>query len=109
MSERFQKRIEDFQCLNCGAQVQGNGFTDHCPKCLYGKHVDVNPGDRANECGGTLKPLNIAPNKSGYKIFYGCQKCGTSIANKASENDDISNFIDSQNNPDSLAERLPPI
>ena len=30
--------------------MKGNGYTNHCPKCLWSKHVDINPGDRgANE------------------------------------------------------------
>ncbi len=93
MSEKFQKCVEDFQCLNCGQEVSGNGFTDHCPNCLYSKHVDINPGDRANNCRGILKPINIAPKKSGYTIFYKCLSCDLEITNKTAEQDDITNFL----------------
>lgn len=108
MSEKFQRRKEDFDCLNCGTQVIGNGFTDHCPNCLYSQHVDINPGDRANECRGMLRPIDIAPNKSGYKIFYECQKCGLKMSNKSADNDKISKFISNQNEPSQLNKRLPP-
>ncbi|MEK7158524.1 MAG: RNHCP domain-containing protein, partial [Patescibacteria group bacterium] len=47
MSRTFQRRVEDFTCESCGAQVTGDGYTNHCPQCLVSKHVDVYPGDRA--------------------------------------------------------------
>src|SRR3990167_4839651 len=55
--KKFQRKIEDFVCENCGCGVKGDGYTNHCPKCLWGKHVDVNPGDREEECGGMMKPI----------------------------------------------------
>ena len=95
MAEDFKRNIEDFTCISCGEFVVGNGYTDHCPKCLYSRHVDINPGDRAalNICGGLMKPINIAPIKNGYKIFYVCEKCGYEYSNKANESDEISKFI----------------
>ena len=52
----FQRRIENFVCEHCGEKVIGDGYTNHCPKCLWSKHVDVNPGDRMAHCGGMMKP-----------------------------------------------------
>jgi Zn finger protein HypA/HybF involved in hydrogenase expression len=48
----FKRTIEDFTCEHCGEQVTGNGFTNHCPQCLWSKHVDIDPGDRLALCGG---------------------------------------------------------
>ncbi|MBU3901416.1 RNHCP domain-containing protein, partial [Patescibacteria group bacterium] len=45
-SKKFQRKIEDFVCGHCGPKIKGTGYTDHCPKCLWSQHVDVNPGDR---------------------------------------------------------------
>ena len=45
---------------------------DHCPYCLYSKHLDINPGDRANECEGLLRPIGIEKFKDTYKIVYEC-------------------------------------
>ncbi len=56
---RFQRRIENFTCGNCGAEIVGGGYTDHCPFCLFSKHVDVNPGDRNAKCGGVMKPVAV--------------------------------------------------
>lgn len=50
--KKFQRQIEDFVCEKCGKEVKGDGYTDHCPRCLRSKHVDVNPGDRRSKCNG---------------------------------------------------------
>ena len=52
---------ESFECENCGKNVSKSAYTarDHCPFCLYSKHVDINPGDRNNKCLGLLKPIGI--------------------------------------------------
>ena len=42
-SLKFKRKKENFVCENCGAEVKGDGFTNHCPKCLYSKHVDIFP------------------------------------------------------------------
>ncbi|HQY53570.1 MAG TPA: RNHCP domain-containing protein [Ignavibacteria bacterium] len=39
MDRKFQKRTEDFTCGNCGCKVTGDGYTNHCPECLYRMHV----------------------------------------------------------------------
>lgn len=31
----------------------GSNHRNHCPNCLYSLHVDIEPGDRESECGGT--------------------------------------------------------
>lgn len=64
-------------CEVCGTQVVGNGYTDHCPNCLYSKHVDSRtPGDRSSDCHGLLKPIGIRYKNSKYQIQYCCTKCG---------------------------------
>ena len=57
--KRFNRRIEDFTCEHCGTEVHGNGYTNHCPNCLWSKHVDINPGDRAADCGGLMEPIAV--------------------------------------------------
>jgi len=87
----FTKRDESFECENCGKQVEKLGYTsrDHCPYCLYSKHVDVMPGDRAEECQGKLAPQQVELNsKREYVIIYKCEKCHQIRKNKAAEDDD---------------------
>ncbi|MCW6159483.1 MAG: RNHCP domain-containing protein [Candidatus Micrarchaeales archaeon] len=85
---RFTRRSEDFVCDNCGKEVKGNGYTDHCPRCLYGKHVDVNPGDRKSNCRGALVPTSATHDRGGFVIHYKCKKCGMEKGFKAAPDDD---------------------
>jgi len=86
---KFQKNIENFTCEHCGALVKGTGYTNHCPKCLWSKHVDVFPGDRAEECGGLMEPIGLAAKKSGYILTHRCIKCGEERTNKCVHEDNI--------------------
>ena len=70
------RKREDFVCERCGEKVIGDGYTDHCPKCLWGKHVDkIIPGDRESKCGGLMEPIEAVYEKGRFKIKYRCQKC----------------------------------
>jgi hypothetical protein len=75
MTKKFQRKIEDFVCENCGAKIKGNGYTDHCPKCLWSKHVDINPGDRESDCGGLMEPIGAKIEGKERIIYYKCTKC----------------------------------
>ena len=88
--KQFTKRDEEFVCENCGKKVLKLGYTsrDHCPHCLYSKHVDNMPGDREAECRGLLKPVQVElDSKKGYVIIYKCEKCGAIRKNKAAVDD----------------------
>ena len=74
--KKFQRRTEDFTCAHCGALVTGNGYTNHCPQCLYSRHVDINPGDRAAACGGLMQPIEIQNKGDAWIILHHCQACG---------------------------------
>lgn len=86
----FQRKIEDFTCENCGAKVSGTGYTNHCPKCLWGKHVDIYPGDRAEDCGGMMRPMCLLKDGDDFVILHKCQKCGIERKNRTAKDDDLS-------------------
>ena len=87
MSKAFARKKEDFICEMCGEKVHGNGYTNHCPKCLTSKHVDINPGDRACDCGGLMPAIGL-DNKNGELVLVQqCQKCGFVRRNKISDDD----------------------
>ena len=86
---KFQRKIEDFTCEHCGQAVSGTGFTNHCTACLWSKHVDVNPGDRAEACGGLMEPIAVAQKKGSYRIQFRCVKCKSERWNKAAPEDDF--------------------
>ena len=92
-SKKFQRRIENFICEKCGAKVKGNGYTDHCPVCLWGKHVDVNPGDRVAGCGGLMKPVGVIKKGDGHVIKYRCMKCKHQFGVKLAQNDNFEAMI----------------
>jgi DNA-directed RNA polymerase subunit RPC12/RpoP len=87
----FVKNDESFVCNNCLKKVEKLKYTsrDHCNHCLYSIHIDIHPGDRSNECRGTLKPFNIeGSNKvNGEVIVYKCLKCGQIVRNKVANDD----------------------
>ena len=85
-SKRFSKNDDGFVCQHCESVVLPLGYSsrDHCPFCLWSLHVDVNPGDRANTCGGQMEPIRVEPDpKKGYVILHQCQKCGEIHRNRA--------------------------
>ncbi|RJQ35083.1 RNHCP domain-containing protein [Candidatus Parcubacteria bacterium] len=86
----FQKRIEDFVCEHCHAVIKGSGYTNHCPKCLWSKHVDVSPGDRKEVCGGMMAPVRIEGATPEYVLVHRCERCGIERRNKLSDSDDMS-------------------
>lgn len=93
MSRRFQRTIEDFVCGHCGFEVQGTGYTNHCPRCLWSRHVDVMPGDRLADCGGLMAPVAVESKADAYRILHRCQICGTEKWNQASPGDDFDRLV----------------
>ena len=83
-------------CENCGKKVPKLGYScrNHCPYCLHSKHVDINPGDRAEKCHGDLEPVGAEiDSKKGYVIIFKCKKCGKLRRNKAAKDDDMDMII----------------
>lgn len=92
----FNMIDESFVCENCGKKVKKLGYTarDHCPYCLYSKHVDINPGDRNNSCKGMLEPVGIEKFKDSFKIIYLCEKCHKTHKNIMAKDDDMNKIIE---------------
>ncbi len=91
----FNMIDESFICEHCGKNVQKLNYTarDHCPYCLYSKHVDIMPGDRKNSCCGLLEPVSIEKFKDNFKIIYKCQKCKELHKNIMAKDDDMNLII----------------
>ena len=71
----FKRTIEDFTCAHCGTPVIGTGYTNHCPQCLWSKHVDITPGDRLAQCQGMMRPVSLEGSTPHYRIVQLCEKC----------------------------------
>ncbi len=94
MSSTFIRNREDFRCEHCGREVQGNGYTNHCPYCLYSKHVDIFPGDRSATCGGLMAPVRVELAQSHRFLVHRCEKCGHQRKNKCAENDSFEALLE---------------
>lgn len=91
--KKFQKKIENFVCEKCGNKVEGDGFTNHCSVCLWSKHVDINPGDRAEKCGGMMKPVGLDKKGEVFSVVQVCEKCGHERKNKLEKGDSFDEAI----------------
>jgi hypothetical protein len=85
----MSRRAENtgFTCEQCGKAVEpvsDGSYRNHCPFCLYSKHVDNEPGDRLSTCGGLMEPVGATYHtKKGYQIRHRCLTCGAEQLNKA--------------------------
>lgn len=89
MTAKFTRVKEDFVCEHCQYAVEGNGYTNHCPACLWSKHVDVNPGDRAATCSSLMKPQDFELRGEERRITHRCVTCGHTKSNKTSPEDNF--------------------
>jgi len=92
-TKKFQKRIEDFVCGHCNKRIKGGGYTDHCPYCLWSRHMDINPGDRDCECQGIMKPMGVEVKKGKWILHYRCQKCGFKFKVKTGPDDNFEEIL----------------
>ncbi|MFH1173234.1 MAG: RNHCP domain-containing protein [bacterium] len=98
MPRRFQRKKEDFTCAHCGFFVSGNGYTDHCPRCLWSLHCDINPGDRDCSCHGLMEPTGVEVSGGEHIIHYRCLSCGFKHRVKSLANDNYDEIVKLSNN-----------
>lgn len=89
----FIKKQEDFICEHCGYETKGTGYTNHCPKCLWSKHVDHDPGDRLEPCGGLMYPSDLYYKKGDWIIVHKCELCGFTRNDHVRPEDDFSEAV----------------
>ncbi len=94
MTKLFSRHKEDFICEVCKKKVKGNGYTNHCPFCLTSKHVDINPGDRANPCKGLMPTIAVEKKGEQFILIQKCEKCGHIQRNKRQEDDNFKKIIE---------------
>jgi len=84
---------EAFKCGHCrafiGPTVSGGKHRNHCPLCLWSKHVDGRrPGDRASECRAMMQPIGMAYRPNGEQmIVHRCLGCGADRRNRVAADD----------------------
>ncbi len=83
-----------FKCGHCkqfiGAPLCGGKHRNHCPNCLYSKHVDRSmPGDRRSDCGSLMAPVGVMSRRNGEQmILHRCLGCGKEAPNRIAADDD---------------------
>ncbi len=90
--KNFYGRGNDaFTCEHCGAEVEkltNDSFRNHCPACLWSKHVDNVPGDRSSACRGLMRPVRVERHsKKGWMLVHKCELCGKEGRNISALND----------------------
>ena len=84
---------EGFRCGRCGASVpplRSGSYRNHCPFCLWSRHVDRAPGDRRETCEGMMEPVGLEQSgKKGFIIVHRCTVCGAVRRNRAALNDPV--------------------
>ncbi len=83
---------DSFTCKVCGRLVlpdgAGSEHRNHCPYCLSSQHLDVEPGDRAADCGGVMEPIAVWVRKSGeWAVIHRCRICGALSSNRIAADD----------------------
>lgn len=79
-------------------ELSGVNNRNHCPNCLYSRHVDlVKAGDRKATCGAHMQPIGLTVKHTGKKygnaaqgelmIIHRCSGCGKISINRIAADD----------------------
>ncbi len=80
-----QARRLSFHCVHCGTEVPTEAshtkHRNHCPICLWSRHVDESIGDRKSDCLASMEPLGLTIKRDGGELMIvhrcaGCRKVG---------------------------------
>ena len=83
---------DSFQCKVCDRLVvphgAGSDHRNHCPYCLSSQHLDMEPGDRAADCGAVMEAIGVWVRKGGeWAIIHRCRICGHLSSNRSAADD----------------------
>jgi len=92
-----------FECCHCSLEVtpgaaMGTMHRNHCNHCLWSKHVDTVPGDRASSCQGCMEPIGVTLKREGtdkygkeklgdVMLVHKCAQCGAKNINRIAADD----------------------
>jgi predicted Zn-ribbon and HTH transcriptional regulator len=88
-------RAESFRCQHCGfdvpMQAVGSTQRNHCPRCLWSRHVDEEVGDRRSSCLASMEPVGVSLKSNGGELMlvHRCCGCGKVMRNRLSGDDDL--------------------
>jgi hypothetical protein len=87
------RRLDSFRCGHCRLDVPlavpGTRHRNHCPTCLWSRHVDDRvPGDRAAACAGSMEPIGVAVGEDGeWALVHRCGACAAVRVNRVAGDD----------------------
>jgi RNHCP domain len=81
-----------FRCRHCKLDVPldapGTAHRNHCPNCLWSRHVDDHAGDRAADCGAAMEPLAVCVRGHGeWVLVHRCTGCDVLHLNRSAGDD----------------------
>ena len=101
--KRWQIDDSEFRCCHCKNMIgisamMGTMHRNHCPYCLWSKHVDTKPGNRKSSCHGAMRPIGLTLKHGGYDkygrkriddimIIHICKSCRTVNINRIAADD----------------------
>jgi predicted RNA-binding Zn-ribbon protein involved in translation (DUF1610 family) len=124
---KLEEKKGGFRCCNCGqwvpfSEFMGTKHRNHCPFCLWSKHVDLKkPGDRKAECQTGMKPIGLTFKHEGVDkygrlrsgelmLIHECVNCGKVSINRIAADDNteaiLRVFKESQELPPEKKNRL---
>ena len=92
-SRSARRRATSFRCRNCGLDVgldaPGTAHRNHCPNCLWSRHLDDDrPGDRDADCGSSMEPIAVSVRGDGeWVLVHRCTGCGEVHLNRSAGDD----------------------
>lgn len=92
---RGHEPAQGFRCGHCKRFVpplpSGGRQRNHCPYCLYSRHVDEKrPGDRASACRSLMAPIGAFQRPNGeHVLVHRCLGCGFERFNRIGADDDF--------------------
>jgi hypothetical protein len=116
---------QDFKCRNCGffvtanRELSGVNNRNHCPRCLWSRHMDITPGDRRSDCLSRMEPAGLTVKHVVKKygstngelmVIHICTGCEKVSINRIAADDDphvlLTIYETSRNLPADISRRL---
>jgi hypothetical protein len=102
---------QGFTCVRCGqfvtcaAAVAGVQNRNHCPCCLWSRHLDWRAGgDRRSDCLAPMEPIGLTTKRSCNKyaserdgelmIIHRCARCGQLVINRIAADDSAESLFE---------------
>jgi RNHCP domain len=88
---------DTFRCVHCSFAIEkrayGTRHRNHCPRCLWSRHVDERPGDRRSDCKSRMEPIAIAVREDDWVVIHRCLGCGVLKSNRIAGDDNVGHLI----------------